>query len=66
MSYKINGLPENLPPGKYQTRLVEVKLTKDGLDFELDFIGPYDPADPCLIPLIKWWQCPVTATPREG
>jgi len=53
MRYEIINLkdiPDDLPPGKYQTRVVEANWDV----IKLEFTGEeYDTNNPCLIPMIK-------------
>jgi hypothetical protein len=49
----IRDVPVDLAPGMYQTKVLGMKFSENGLKFELQFIGPYNEQDPCLIPLIK-------------
>jgi hypothetical protein len=46
-------IPHDLPPGKYNTRVVRSYCQNDDVVIELEFIGtPYERFS-CLIPLIK-------------
>lgn len=56
MQYEIVDLPDNLPPGKYQTRVLESSswINENGrlaLKLKVQFAGPYDSDNPCLLPL---------------
>jgi hypothetical protein len=53
-SYNISHLPDDLPPGKYDITVDNVRWvpTRDGeldLVFETTFRGPHDSADPTLL-----------------
>jgi len=47
-NYHINGVPDDLPPGDYSTRILDIKIVpcRNGdidLVFELDYVGPAKP-----------------------
>ena len=53
MCYDLQNVPDNLPPGEYDTRIVSVDFRPCGLHFVLDFRGLRDENDPSLIHFTK-------------
>lgn len=56
--FNISGIPDDLPPGKYSTRVVRAYWFVDRDDdtttmFELEYVGPYNEDNPCLLPFTK-------------
>lgn len=46
MEFKVNNLPDGLPPGDYDTRIVSAEWVGRDIVVELDYVGPIDPAAP--------------------
>lgn len=46
-------IPDNLPNGRYTTKVIEAKFTKTDLLIRLEYVGDvYNPRDPqCLFPM---------------
>jgi hypothetical protein len=64
LKFDLRGVPDDLPPGKYATRVSdESRWEGNDITIILDYRGPYDPEDPCLIPFTK--EEPAAALERE-
>jgi len=47
-------IPDDLPPGKYKTRVTkQTRWDGNTLVIAVQYIGPWDDNDPCLVPMIK-------------
>lgn len=53
MKVNLSGVPDDLPPGRYATRVREARFEGGELAVDLEFWGPYDESDPCLMPITK-------------
>lgn len=53
MKFNLSGVPEDLPPGRYATRVTAARWERTGPVVDLEYRGPYDDTDPCLFPITK-------------
>ena len=53
-------IPEDLAPGWYNTKVLSAEVIEGAFVFNLKFLNtPYDPNNPCLLPLIKHADNPI-------
>lgn len=53
MRYELVGVPNNLPPGKYATRLKSAEWVDGDIVITLEFNGELQPGQVCLFTITK-------------
>ena len=66
MKVNLTGVPDDLPPGRHATRVVEARFDGGELVVDLAYCGPYDDADPCLFPITKHADEPAAVEEQSG
>lgn len=53
MRYELVGVPDNLPPGKYATRVKSAEWVDGDMVITLEFNGELQPGQMCLFTITK-------------